>query len=242
MPTHFATGRQAARSQATLVPASSLPALVSAAQVGDEIAREALFDRCLPLLQRWAAQLIPPRLRGVVEAPDVAQDAAMDFLRNLDRFGPRHEHAVEAYLRRIVANRIVDQMRRFARRGVPDELAVDLPAQGPTPYDTAEQAERVRRYRRALQRLHPHQMALVESRYHGCHSYAEIARCHGKPSADAARMAVRRAVDTIAAELRGTGEARVSRTHARRFQTDWKDAASLLSQRDGEVDTDRVLR
>src|SRR2546426_3586818 len=73
--------------------------LVVRARAGDRMAMEALLERCLPPLKRWAHGRLPAAARGHLDTGDLVQEAAMHVLRCLDRFEPRHVGAMQAYLR-----------------------------------------------------------------------------------------------------------------------------------------------
>jgi RNA polymerase sigma-70 factor (ECF subfamily) len=66
-------------------------------------------------------------------------------------------------------------------------------------------AEAVEHYEAALQRLRGEERELIVARIELGLTYSELAGALGKPSADAARMAVGRALVRLAEEMRGTG-------------------------------------
>src|SRR5262245_2848540 len=96
--------------------------LVAKAQRGDRAAIEALMQRCLPALRRWAHGRLPPAARGYIDTNDLVQDAAFNAIRHLDTFEHRQVGAMQAYLTRSVINRIRDEVRRITRRGISVEL------------------------------------------------------------------------------------------------------------------------
>jgi len=83
--------------------------LVISARKGDRGALEALLERCLPPLTRWAHGRLPAHARGGLDTGDLVQEAAMHVLARLDKFEPRHVGAMQAYLRMSVINRIRDE-------------------------------------------------------------------------------------------------------------------------------------
>src|SRR5215475_13075597 len=85
--------------------------LLKLAKGGDGDALERLLERCLPPLQRWAHGRLPPHARGMHETVDIVQDAVMGAMRHLGTFEPRHQGALQAYLRRAVMNKIRDVIR-----------------------------------------------------------------------------------------------------------------------------------
>src|SRR5262245_51421754 len=64
--------------------------LVIRARSGDRLATEALLERCLPQLRRWAHGQLPVAARGSLDTNDLVQDAAMNLLKRLDFFQPQH--------------------------------------------------------------------------------------------------------------------------------------------------------
>lgn len=168
---------------------------------GDEGARVALFDRCLPALRRWARGRLPAFARDLLDTHDLVQEAAIHTLRNLDRFEPQHSGALTAYLREAVDNRIRDQIRRVKRRPMPVSLDDEWPDAGASPLDRAIARERMDVYEAALARLSPTDRAAIVSRLELQYSYEEVAGALGKPSANAARVAVVRAIERLIREM-----------------------------------------
>jgi RNA polymerase sigma-70 factor (ECF subfamily) len=162
---------------------------------------EALLQRCLPPLKRWAHGRLPAAARGRLDTGDLVQEAALHVLGNLVRFEPRHVGAMQAYLRQSVINRICDEVRRIGRQPPPLELPADLPADTTSPLEEAIRAEAYERYRAAVARLSRRDRMLIVARIEMQWGLAEIAHRHGLPTVDAARMAVNRAVKRLAADL-----------------------------------------
>ena len=175
--------------------------LVVRAREGDRMAVEALLQRCLPSLTRWAHGRLPPAARGSLDTGDLVQEAALHALRRLDVFEPRHVGAMQAYLRQSVINRIRDEVRRVTRHPAPVELPPDHAADATSPLEFAIQAESYDRYRRALSTMNPRHREIVVARVELQWSLAEIAERFGMRTADAARMAVGRALKRLSSEM-----------------------------------------
>src|SRR5437867_3528690 len=107
--------------------------LIIRARGGDRLAVEALLQRSLPRLKRWAHGRLPSAARGHIDTADLIQDAAMNALARLDTFEPQHVGALQAYLRQSVINRIRDEIRKVARRPGKRELPDDLLSSDPSP-------------------------------------------------------------------------------------------------------------
>ena len=175
--------------------------LVIRARGGDRLAVEALLERCLPPLKRWAHGRLPPAARGRLDTGDLVQETALHVLGNLDHFEPRHVGALQAYLRQSVINRIRDEVRRIVRQPPPVELPEDHPSDRTSPLEFAIQAEAYEHYREALLRMSPKDRELIVGRVEVQWSLAEIAHRFGLRTVDAARMAVNRAVKRLTADL-----------------------------------------
>ena len=175
--------------------------LVIRARGGDRLAVEALLERCLPPLKRWAHGRLPPAARGRLDTGDLVQETALHVLGNLHTFEPRHVGAMQAYLRQSVINRIRDEVRRIVRQPPPVELPEDHPSDRTSPLEFAIQAEAYEHYREALLRMSPKDRELIVGRVEVQWSLAEIAHRFGLRTVDAARMAVNRAVKRLTADL-----------------------------------------
>jgi RNA polymerase sigma-70 factor (ECF subfamily) len=180
--------------------------LLQRARQGDRQALDVLFTRLLPSLRRWAHGRLKGGARDLSDTADVVQQAVVGALRHLDRFEPRRRDALRAYLHQAIRNRVTDEVRRSFRR--PPHVAVDGDAvpgpSGTSPLTQLLSAEQEERLRRALGRLRSEEQELVVARLELGYNYAQIAVASGRPSADAARMAVRRALLRLAEEM-GSG-------------------------------------
>lgn len=194
---------QASGSPALHRDLESTAALLSLVRDGDGDARDRLLSRYLPALRRWAHGRLPNRARGMVDTDDLVQVSLLRALDHVTRFEPRHEGAFLAYLRRIVLNAIRDEIRRSARRPGADELSEELADGTPSPVERAVGREVVEAYETALARLGEVQQEAVIMRVEMGFSYQEIAAALGRPSANAARMTVSRALLRLAEEMDG---------------------------------------
>ena len=173
-------------------------ALIRQAQEGDDAALDRLVRRYLPRLQRWASGRLPTYARGLVETQDLVQDALIGTVRNLSDFSHRGEGALLAYLRQAVINRVRDEIRRVAAAPLQASLNDVMPAHAASPLELAMGGETFARYERALEDLDPVEREAVIARIElGC-SFQEIAVLVEKPTPDAARMVVTRAVAKLA--------------------------------------------
>jgi RNA polymerase sigma-70 factor, ECF subfamily len=175
--------------------------LLARIRQGDREALDRLFARCLPPLRRWARGRLPAAARGALDTQDLVQETVLNSLRLLDDFESRHEGALQAYLRQAVLNRIRDEARRFVRRPMPAALSESLPAEAASPLDIAIGRQGVERYEAALRRLRPADREAIIGRLELQHDYRELASLLGKPNANAARVAVTRALARLMEQL-----------------------------------------
>ena len=168
--------------------------LVERARNGDGQALNRLAERCLPPLRSWTKGRLPHGARDAHDTEDLVQEAFCRTLGRLAFFEPRGRGALLAYLRQAVENRIRDDIRRRRRRPATHTLHDDHCDPQDSPLDHMIGVETLGRYRKALQQLRPDDRQAVVARVERKWDYARIAQELGKPSADAARMAVGRAL------------------------------------------------
>ena len=137
---------------------------------------------------------------GAIDTADVVQEAILHTSR-LQPFTPQRDGALLGYLRRTLINRIRDQFRLAARRPASVPLDVDHPGTGASPLDATIDRETRERYRRALMRLRQHDRDAILARLEHGFSYEQLALILNKPTAEAARLAVRRALVRLAREM-----------------------------------------
>jgi RNA polymerase sigma-70 factor (ECF subfamily) len=166
---------------------------------GDATAVDALFRRVLPPLRRWARGRLPRGVRDLLDTEDLVQDTAMKILPRLSGFESRGGGSLLAYMREAVLNRIRDEAdrRRPLSTGIDDHQL----AGGPTPLDEAIGQELAGAYERALQKLTALQREAVIARIELNQSYEEIALALDRPSANAARSLIVRALYRLHKEL-----------------------------------------
>ena len=160
---------------------------------GDKDAVNELVERSLPPLRRWARGRLPQWARGLAETQDLVQDAVLRTLPRLSSLDARHAGALQAFLRQAVSNHIIDEIRRIKRRQ-PAELSESMADPAPSPLEHAIGREGLERYEAALQSLKPSDREAIVARIELQQSYEEVAIALDKPNANAARVAVTRAI------------------------------------------------
>jgi RNA polymerase sigma-70 factor (ECF subfamily) len=168
---------------------------------GDEEAVAVLLERSIPPLRRWARGRLPQFARQLAETQDLVQVAVLRALPHLKTFEARHPGALQAYLRHAVANYIKDEIRKVKARPASEPLSDDRPDDRPSPLEEAIGREGLERYEAALRQLRPIDQQAIVARLELQQSYEEIAIALAKPSADAARMAVVRALKSLLAHM-----------------------------------------
>jgi RNA polymerase sigma-70 factor, ECF subfamily len=136
-----------------------------------------------------------------MDTDDLVQETVIRTVNRMDTFEPRHEGALQAYLRQAVMNRIRDEVRRSARGPVSTRLNDNEQDPAASPLDEAIGVQAVARYEAALVRLRPEDREAVVARIEMDGTYEAVAQALGKPSPDAARMAVSRALLRLAEEM-----------------------------------------
>jgi RNA polymerase sigma-70 factor, ECF subfamily len=189
------------KAAATLISDEPTIELVISARAGNRLALEALLERCLPPVKRWAHGRLPAHARAALDTGDLVQEAAMHVLARLDKFEPRHVGAMQAYLRMSVVNRIRDEIRRVGRRPEAVELTTEPTSDATSPLEVAIRGEAYERYRCALGKLRPRDREMVVGRVEMQWSVDQIAQRFRMPSLDAARVAVSRALKRLTAQL-----------------------------------------
>lgn len=175
--------------------------LLARARSGDRSSVEALFERCLPSLRRWARGRLPRYARDVADTQDLVQETVLHTLNRLEAFQPRHQGALQAYLRQAINNRIKDEIRRALRKPAHVELQDVHADGGASPVERAIGRQGIERYEAALERLKASDREAIVARIELQQSYDEVAAALGKPNANAARVAVTRALAKLIEEM-----------------------------------------
>lgn len=180
--------------------------LLARVRLGDEGARERLFARYLPILRRWAHYRLPRTSRDLRDTDDLVQDTLLRALRRLDSFEHRGEGAFLAYLRQVMMNAIRDDVRRAGAR--PRQTTLDDWISDPAPSALEETMTRqwLAQFERALAHLDEEKQQAVILRLEFGFSHQQVAEALNKPSADAARSIVTRALAALAWAMGGASE------------------------------------
>ena len=172
--------------------------LLERARAGDQAALDELFQRHFKLLERWATGRLPRWARGNVDTSDLLQETMLQTFKRLDGFEPRGKGALLAYLRQAFLNRLRNQLRHSITRPMSQELDSRIPDEATSPLEAVIRGETFERYEAGLARLDPDERDAIVMRVELGFNYAEVAQALDKPSSDAARMFVARAIVKLA--------------------------------------------
>ena len=187
------------------VPSESLEStseLIRRVREGHKDSLELLIQRHLAPLRRFVSGRLPRWARDMADTDDLVQDTLLRTFSRMDTFEVRGAGALHAYLRQAVMNRLRDELRRRGR--VPplvDVNDLELAGQG-SPLEETIGREAAARYVAALARLEPDEREIIIGRVEMEYSFADLAEMLGKPTADAARKAARRALLRLAEEMK----------------------------------------
>lgn len=172
---------------------ASTSTLIRRIQQGDDEARNALIERCLPLLQRWARGRMPDLARGPADTDDLVQTSVLRTLDRLDHLQPRESGSFLAYMRQVLINAARDEARRGGRRPMHRRLG-DGTGELSEVAGPSSDPDVVAAYEAALEKLSPALRDAVVLRVEFGMSFPEVAAELGMASANAARMRVSRAL------------------------------------------------
>jgi RNA polymerase sigma factor (sigma-70 family) len=176
--------------------------LLAKVRAGDDDALERLLARHLPRLRRWASGRLPPWARDRGDTDDLVQETVIQTLRRIEAFEPRHDGALQAYLRQALVNRIRDAVRRAGRRPEAVPLDEEMTGNAVSPLEQAIGLESLERYDAALALLREQDREAIVGRIELGQSYEELAIALGTPTGEAARQAVHRAILRLAEAMR----------------------------------------
>ncbi|MDJ0652665.1 MAG: sigma-70 family RNA polymerase sigma factor [Xanthomonadales bacterium] len=161
---------------------------------GDNRAQEELMERYLPRLRHWAHGRLPTYGRDLAETDDLVQITLIRAMNHLERFENKRPGAFLAYLRTILMNVVRDEIRRTTR--APDRTSLEETqlASHTSPVEAVVGRDALESYERGLSKLSDEKRLAVVMRVEFDMDYDEIARELERPSVNATRMMVVRAI------------------------------------------------
>jgi RNA polymerase sigma-70 factor (ECF subfamily) len=177
-------------------PLETTISLLERARGGDSAAVDQLVERSLPPLRRWARGRLPQWARHLGDTQDLVQDAVLRTLPRLQTFKAEHPGALQAFLRQAISNHIIDEIRKVQRRPTVGEVP-ETSDPAPSPLEVVIGRQGIARYEAALQTLKPADREAIIARIELQQSYEEVAIALNKPTPNAARVAVTRALGRL---------------------------------------------
>jgi len=182
--------------------------LIAAARRGDAVAAEALFASLYGPLDRYLSGRLPREVRALWETGDFVQEVCVRAWSGMAGFDRDSPAAFWGYLRTIARNLAIDVCRVELHRR--QELQSD--AEHPSPADPngrdiVEALARQELYEHALAGLDDKVRAALLLRLELDASYEEVSAELGVPTAEAARKALRRALDEVARRMEADSDA-----------------------------------
>ena len=184
---NFESERMSAHQSAEEVspPGNAETELIERCRVSDEDAWDALFDKYYPAVARFVFQLSADFSHEDTE--EVCQETFLSVVRNLESF--HGKSSFQTWLFRIATNKAMDfrQKMHAAKRGGNaihlslhaggnhEDPPVDPPSPRLAPDAFLQNAETCHLVRRSLDQLDESCREIIELRYYGDLSYAEIA-------------------------------------------------------------------
>ena len=178
--------------------------LIARVREGSSEAKEQLTRRYLDPLRRFARGRLPDHARGMVDTDDLVQTTLIRGLEKAGTIPNAKKGGFFAYLRMILINQVRDEIRRNARRPRPTTLSESVRSSAPSPLDAVLEAETFETYRAALSRLPRRQRDVLRLRIEYGLSYQEVADEAGCRTANAARMLVSRALESVTKSMQRT--------------------------------------
>lgn len=176
--------------------------LLLRARAGDTAALDRLFVRYRASLQRWAHGRLPRWARDIADTEDLLQETLTQTFKHLPRIDVSEEDALHAYLRQAVLNRIRNELRRASRHPRRAELDPESAVASTSPLEAAIGAQKLERYEAALASLSVTDREAIIGRLELGLSFQELADAMHKPSAEAARLTVTRALVRLTTLMR----------------------------------------
>src|SRR5262249_41800652 len=157
--------------------------IIAECRAGNTAAWDILFDKYYATVARFVFQLSADFCHEDTE--EICQETFLAVVRNLGSF--QGKSSFQTWLLRIAANKAMDfrgksragkrggSFVHFSLDGADEHEQIDLPSPGPRPDSLLANAETCRLVRQSLDQLDDNCREIIELRYYGDLSYAEIA-------------------------------------------------------------------
>ncbi len=175
---------------------STTAILLSKYKQGDQASCDQLFTMFQPALYRWAHGRIPAQAKGFMNTEDVVQDTLMLAFNQVDQIKAKRPGAFFTYLRTVFINQIKQELRK----NKPFQLSItQLNEEQKLSYEN--DMVTLIGYDKALEKLTSDENEAVVLRMEFGFSHQEIADLMHRPSANATRMFITRALVKVAEEM-----------------------------------------
>ncbi len=168
---------------------------------GDELARDELFRRCLPMLRRFARGRLPQARRDLAETEDLVQVTLFRAVNGIDTFQSEGRGAFFAYLRTIMMNAVREEIRKHGRKPQSTGSFDKTRAASDSAIEQAVGLETLEAYEQALSQIKQESREAIILHVEFDLSYAEVALELELPSSDAARMRIKRGLKELATQM-----------------------------------------
>lgn len=176
--------------------------LVMRAKAGDDHAVDRLLRRYFPRLRRWVRADLPAWAREINDTEDLVQETLVNAFRHLPTLRMHSRFSFRSYMRRAAHNRVQDELKRAVRRPRVEELGEWACSDEPSTLAKCISKQDLWRCRAAFARLGPDDRKMIVLRLSDPDaSFRTLASRAGKPSEDAARIALGRALTRLAREM-----------------------------------------
>lgn len=172
---------------------STTAVLLKQYKQGDQASCDQLFAMFQPILYRWAHGRIPAQAKGFMNTEDVVQDTLMLAFKKVDQIEAKYPGAFFTYLRTIFINQIKQELRK----NKPFQLSI-------TQYSHEQKLayendlDTLIAYDQAIEKLSKEESEAVVLRMEFGFTHQEIADLMHRPSANATRMFITRALVKVA--------------------------------------------
>jgi RNA polymerase sigma factor (sigma-70 family) len=176
--------------------------LVMRAKAGDDHALDRLLRRYFPRLRRWVRADLPVWAQEFNDTEDLVQETLVNACRNLPNLQMHSRFSFRSYMRRAARNRVHDEVKRATRRPRVERLSDWACSEEPSTLAKCISREDLWRCRAAFARLGAEDRKIILLRLSDPEaSFRALASRAGKPSEDAARVALGRAITRLAREM-----------------------------------------
>lgn len=168
------------------------------------------FQRNQHLLMDWAVRQTPVWLRAKIDPADLVQQTLLESLKNPAAIANKSDQQVIAYLRRILANNLIDAIRKYGgtKQHISAELLANstfhalnwLAANDTSPSERCSRNEQSIRLADCLAALPENQRTVIEMRYFQGTKLCEIALKLDRSEGAVAAL-LHRAVRTLKSQL-----------------------------------------